>query len=435
MTSRKITLHTATFIVIANIIGTGVFVSLGFQLDHIQSGFGIMMLWLLGGVIALCGALSYGELASAMPRSGGEYHYLSQIFHPLLGFLSGWVSVTVGFAAPVALAAIALGDYVNKVYPGVNPLMLACIVVVLITVMHSFTVKRSAVFQDITTIIKLALIVIFIIAGFVMANSQHVSVLPADSSVPEQSWKMIFTPWFAGSMNYIYLAYSGWNASAYVANDIENPKVNIPKSLLYGTLVVTVLYVLINYVFMNSAPLGELKGSFDSVAYVSAVHVFGTNGGNIMALLIALTLVSTVSSMVFIGPRVAQVMGEDMSQLKFLAKQNKDGVPVLATIVQSAITIMLVTLKFKDVLLYAGFTLNVMTFLTVSGLFVMRIKGKIKSDSYKTFGYPVTPFIFLILSAWTIYFTLNQYPTQSLLGLATILAGSIIYFIKKPAKS
>lgn len=435
MTSRKITLHTATFIVIANIIGTGVFVSLGFQLDHIQSGFGIMMLWLLGGVIALCGALSYGELASAMPRSGGEYHYLSQIFHPLLGFLSGWVSVTVGFAAPVALAAIALGDYVNKVYPGVNPLMLACVVVVLITIMHSFTVKRSAVFQDITTIIKLALIVIFIIAGFVMANSQHVSVLPVDSSVPEQSWKMIFTPWFAGSMNYIYLAYSGWNASAYVANDIENPKVNIPKSLLYGTLVVTVLYVLINYVFMNSAPLGELKGSFDSVAYVSAVHVFGTNGGNIMALLIALTLVSTVSSMVFIGPRVAQVMGEDMSQLKFLAKQNKDGVPVLATIVQSAITIMLVTLKFKDVLLYAGFTLNVMTFLTVSGLFVMRIKGKIKSDSYKTFGYPVTPFIFLILSAWTIYFTLNQYPTQSLLGLATILAGSIIYFIKKPAKS
>ena len=432
MAATKINLHTATFIVIANIIGTGVFVSLGYQLDDIQSGFGIIMLWLLGGVIALCGALSYGELASAMPRSGGEYHYLTQIFHPLLGFLSGWISVTVGFAAPVALAAIALSDYVNKVYPAVNPLMLACVIVGLVTIMHSFTLKRSAIFQDVSTITKLALIVFFIAAGFILASSQHLSILPVDSAVKEQSWKAIFSSSFAVSLNFIYYAYSGWNASAYVANDIENPKVNIPKSLVYGTLIVTVLYILINYVFMNSAPLSELKGSHDGVAYVSAVHIFGTNGGNIMAILIALTLVSTVSSMVFIGPRVAQVMGEDMKQLKFLAKTNGYGVPVLATVVQSIITIMLVTLKFKDVLLYAGFTLNLMTFFTVSGLFVMRISGKIKSDSYKTIGYPVTPFIFLILSAWTLYFTMSQYPTQSLLGLATILAGSVIYFIRKP---
>jgi len=413
-------------------IGTGVFVSLGYQLDGIQSGFAIIMLWLLGGVIALCGALSYGELASAMPRSGGEYHYLTQIFHPLLGFLSGWISVTVGFAAPVALAAIALSDYVAYVYPSINPLLFTCAIVVLITIVHSFTLKRSAVFQDVTTIMKIALIIFFVIAGLMMASSQHISLMPVNSSIKEQSWTSIFTAAFAVSLNWIYFAYSGWNASAYIANDMENPKVNIPKSLLYGTLIVTVLYVLINYVFMNSAPIDELKKSGDGVAYVSAVHIFGANGGKIMAILIAVTLVSTVSSMIFIGPRVAQVMGEDMSQLSFLAKKNNHGVPVIATVVQSAITIMLVTFKFTDVLVYAGFTLNLMTFLTVLGLFVMRIKGKIKSDSYKTIGYPVTPFIFLILSAWTLYFTMSNKPTQSLLGLATILAGSVIYFIRKP---
>ncbi|HXP51067.1 MAG TPA: amino acid permease, partial [Bacteroidia bacterium] len=422
MSARKINLHTAVFIVIANMIGTGVFVSLGYQLDGIQSGFAIIMLWLLGGVIALCGALSYGELASAMPRSGGEYHYLTQIFHPLLGFLSGWISVTVGFAAPVALAAIALSDYVAYVYPSINPLLFTCAIVVLITIVHSFTLKRSAVFQDVTTVMKIALIVFFVIAGLMMASSQHISLMPVNSSIKEQSWTSIFTAAFAVSLNWIYFAYSGWNASAYIANDMENPKVNIPKSLLYGTLIVTVLYVLINYVFMNSAPIDELKKSGDGVAYVSAVHIFGANGGKIMAILIAVTLVSTVSSMIFIGPRVAQVMGEDMSQLSFLAKKNDHGVPVIATVVQSAITIMLVTFKFTDVLVYAGFTLNLMTFLTVLGLFVMRIKGKIKSDSYKTIGYPVTPFIFLILSAWTLYFTMSNKPIQSLLGLATILA-------------
>jgi APA family basic amino acid/polyamine antiporter len=432
VSARKINLHTAVFIVIANMIGTGVFVSLGYQLDGIQSGFAIIMLWLLGGVIALCGALSYGELASAMPRSGGEYHYLTQIFHPLLGFLSGWISVTVGFAAPVALAAIALSDYVAYVYPSINPLLFTCAIVVLITIVHSFTLKRSAVFQDVTTIMKIALIIFFVIAGLMMASSQHISLMPVNSSIKEQSWTSIFTAAFAVSLNWIYFAYSGWNASAYIANDMENPKVNIPKSLLYGTLIVTVLYVLINYVFMNSAPIDELKKSGDGVAYVSAVHIFGANGGKIMAILIAVTLVSTVSSMIFIGPRVAQVMGEDMSQLSFLAKKNNHGVPVIATVVQSAITIMLVTFKFTDVLVYAGFTLNLMTFLTVLGLFVMRIKGKIKSDSYKTIGYPVTPFIFLILSAWTLYFTMSNKPTQSLLGLATILAGSVIYFIRKP---
>lgn len=416
-------------------IGTGVFTSLGYQLHGIQSGFAIMLLWLLGGVIALCGALSYGELASAMPRSGGEYNYLSRIFHPLLGFLSGWVSVTVGFAAPVALSAMALGSYVNKVYTGLNPTLIASTTVIIFTIIHSFTLKRSAFFQDASTLLKIILILFLVIAGFMLAASQHITILPVESTIKEQSWNCIFSSAFAVSLNYIYYAYSGWNASAYVANDIEKPEVNIHKSLLYGTLVVMVLYILINYVFLNAAPMEELKDKKE-VGYIAAIHIFGSSGSKLMAILIALTLLSSVSSMMFIGPRVSQVMGQDLKQIGFLARLNKNGIPVLATLIQCGISVFLVvTSTFNDVMLYIGFTLNLMTFLTVLGLFVMRIKGKIKSSSYKTFGYPLTPFIFLLLSAWTLYFTMKENYVQPLLGLCTILAGSIIYFLRKSVKS
>ncbi len=181
-------------------IGTGVFTSLGFQLGGIQSVFAIMMLWFLGGIIALCGALSYGELASAMPRSGGEYHYLSVILHPLIGFLSGWVSVTVGFAAPVALSAMALGKYVNRVYPNVDPVMLASIVVIVIAILHSFTLKGSARFQNIATVVKISLIFFFTGAGLMITIPQHISILPAESPNPSESWKAIFGSSFAVSL-------------------------------------------------------------------------------------------------------------------------------------------------------------------------------------------------------------------------------------------
>jgi basic amino acid/polyamine antiporter, APA family len=435
MATGKIRLNTAISMVIANMIGTGVFTSLGFQLFGVQSGFGIVLLWLLGGIIALCGALSYGELASAMPRSGGEYNYLSNIFHPMLGFVAGWVSVIVGFAAPVALSAIALGKYVNKVYPNVNMVMLACVVVIFMTIIHSFTLKRSAVFQDASTIVKLILMVGIILVAFILGTSQHVSILPMNSDIKEQSWKAIFSSSFAVSLNWIYYSYSGWNAAAYVANDMENPKVNIPKALIFSTLVVTVLYLLINYAFLYTAPISELKGQVE-VGYISASHIFGTNGGNIMAILIAITLISSVSSLVFIGPRIAQVMGEDLPQISILAKLNKHSIPVLATVVQSAITLALIlTSTFESVLLYAGFTLNLFSFLTVFGLMVMRWNRKDLVSTFKVPLYPIPPLIFLALSAWTLYFTLTEHPRESIYGLLTILAGSVIYFIKKPKQT
>ena len=431
MTTRKITLYTAISVVIANMIGTGVFTSLGFQLADIQSVFAIIMLWLVGGLIALCGALSYGELASAMPRSGGEYHYLSVILHPLVGFLSGWISVTVGFAAPVALAAMALGQYTNKVFPAINPAMLAAVVVAITTLFHCFSLKSSARFQDISTVVKIVLILFFIVAGLIIGTHQDISILPKDSPVKSESWKSIFSSSFAVSLIFVSYAYSGWNASAYMANDIENPRVNIPKSLIIGTVIVMALYVLLNFVFLYSAPINEMKGQVE-VGYISGSHIFGAGGGNFMGIMIALLMVSSVSSMVFAGPRISKVMGEDLKPLAFLSKTNKNDVPVIATIIQAGITMILIfTSSFDRVLLYVGFTLSLFTFLAVLCLFIMRMTRKDLQPTYKTFGYPVTPLIFLILSGWTLWFTMKIHPKESLYGLATIAAGSIIYLLGK----
>ena len=432
MQGRKIKFFTATLIVIASMVGTGVFTSLGFQLMGIQTGFGILMLWLVGGIIALCGALSYGELAAAMPRSGGEYIYLSKIFHPFAGFLSGWLSATVAFAAPTALAAMALGTYVNKVFPGINSVALAASVIILVTFIHSFNLRQSSRFQNIFTILEIILILFFIVAGFMIDSPQAISLLPQPGNAAGEGWHSIFSSSFAVSLIYVSYAYSGWNTATYMADDIDNPRRNVPKSLFYGTLIVMILYVFLNYIFLYSAPLKEMQGQVE-VGLISAIHIFGLKMGNLMGMMIALLLVASISSFVLAGPRVAKVMGEDLPQLSFLSVANKHGVPYVAKIIQGAISLLLIlTASFGKVLLYIGFTLSLSTFFTVLGLFVLRYQNKGKTDGYKTFGYPVTPVIFLALSAWMLYFTMMDHPKESLLGLATILIGSIVYFIKKP---
>jgi len=432
MQKEKINVFTATLVVISGMIGTGVFTSLGFQLMGVHSSFGILMLWLVGGIIALCGAFSYGELASAMPRSGGEYTYLSKIFHPLAGFLSGWVSATVAFAAPTALSAMALGTYVNRVYPTVNSQLLALSVIIIVTIIHSFNLRQSSRFQNIFTILEIVLILFFIACGFMMSSPQSVSILPVDNGNSGEGWSSIFSSSFAVSLIYVSYAYSGWNTATYMASDIENPGRNVPKSLFYGTIIVMVLYIFLNYIFLYSAPAKELQGQVE-VGFISAIHIFGVKTGNLMGMMIALLLVASISSFTLAGPRIAKVMGEDLSQLSFLSITNKHGIPFIAIAIQSIISLLLIlTGSFGKVLLYIGFTLSLSTFFTVAGLFVLRYRNKTKTDGYKTFGYPITPIIFLALTGWMLYFTFINNYKESLLGLATILAGGIIYFIKKP---
>ena len=419
----KIGLMTGVALVVANMIGTGVFTTLGFQVLDIQSGFVILMLWVVGGFIALCGALCYGELAAAMPRSGGEYHYLSQIYHPAVGFLSGWVSATVGFAAPTALGAMALGSYATSVWPGLNPLWLSVAVVLALTAVHASSRRAGSRLQVVVTAGKVVVLVAFIGAGWALAEPQAIRFAPQATD-----WTQLFSPAFAVALIYVSYAYSGWNAAVYLAGEVEAPQRNLPRILLIGTAVVLVLYVGLNFIFLYSTPISRLAGQVE-VGYVAADQLFGPVAGRLMGGIIAGLLVSTVSSMVFAGPRIIQVMGEDLPALRGLAQVSKAGIPVRAMLFQTALTLLFIfTATFKAVLLYAGFVLSLFTFLTVLGLFVLRWRQPQLARPYRAWGYPLTPLLFLGLSGWTLLYILRDNPTESLYGLATLLVGLLVYY-------
>ena len=431
----KINFRTGASIVIASMVGTGVFTSLGFQLLGMQSGFALLMLWVVGGLIALCGAVSYGELAAAMPRSGGEYHYLSQIYHPALGFLSGWVSATVGFAAPTALAALALGRYAQSMWPTLaGPLLrgaafteaqaLAVAVVLALALVHGRSVRAGSRLQVVITTLKVAVLVAFILAGLVAGKPQALSFVPDATG-----WRALLSPAFAVSLVYVSYAYSGWNAAAYLTGEIEQPQRNLSRILLSGTAVVLLLYVGLNFVFLRSTPLGWLKGQLE-IGFIAANYLFGPAWGRFAGAVVAALLVSTISAMIFAGPRITQAMGEDLPALHWLARRSAAGIPQRALVLQIAIALLFILKPdFQAVLVYAGFVLNLFTFLTVLGLFVLRWRQPQLPRPYRAWGYPITPLLFLALSAWTLVFIIKDKQTESLYGLATVASGLVVYFV------
>lgn len=424
MSTHKIGFNTAVSVVIANMIGTGVFTSLGFQVMGIESVFSLLMLWVVGGIIALCGALTYGEIGSAFPQSGGEYNYLSRLYHPSIGFLSGWVSVTVGFAAPIAAASVALAKYVVKIYPSVNGQILACGVIIVITLIHSFNLKAGSIFQRGFTWLKVICILMFIGFGLFYIPDHTISLAPG-----EAGWKGIFSTAFAGSLIYVTYAYSGWNAAAYISGEINNVKKNLPRALFIGTLAVMIIYTLLNYVFLYTVPINELKGVVE-VGYLSANKIFGEQVGRFMSLVIALLLVSTISAMILAGPRVMQSMGRDMKPLGFFAIANKNDVPYVAILFQSLIALLMVlTSSFESLITYVSFTLNMITFLTVFGVFILRYRFKNIETPYKTPLYPIPPLIFLSIILWIIINIVIEKPLESFLGFATVLIGLVFYFL------
>ena len=404
-------------------IGTGVFTSLGFQLNDLQSIFPLLMLWVIGGFIALFGALAYSELAAALPRSGGEYHLLSQSIHPSLGFAGGMVSATVGFSAQAVLAAMALGKYLSAVIPILDATIVATVSVIIFHLIHGQSIKIGTFIQDSTTLIKIGLIVLFIIMGLINPNPQDISILPQVGDI-----KLLFSSGFAISLVWVSYDYTGWNYSVYIAGEIVDPKVNIPKSLLLSTAIVMLLYLLLNYVFLYSTPISLMTNELE-VGYIAGINIFGDVGANIVGLGISILLISTVSSYIFIGPRIMQVMGEDHGYLHFLSKKNDQGIPIVAFSVQLIICmIFILSSSFEQVLLYTGISLIISTTMTVLGLFVLRIRKPKLDRPYKVWGYPFTPAIFIILNIWILFYTFKTQPFESLIGFGIVIISIGLYF-------
>lgn len=408
-------------------IGTGVFTSLGFQLLDIQSGFVILMLWLVGGITALCGALSYAELGATFPRSGGEYNFLNEIYHPLAGFVSGWISATIGFAAPTALAAITFGKYFTSVFPQFSTSWLACGLIILLTLVHATSRRNSGQIQSVFTLLKILMIVIFcVLCWFLVETPQPINFSPIAGDR-----KLIFSGAFAVSLIYVNYAYSGWNAATYLSNELDNPKKNLPLILGIGTSLVILLYLALNYVFLYVAPVSALSGQVE-VGYIAAQSVFGQSGAAIMGVSLSLLLISTVSAMIIAAPRVLQMIGEDFSSFRFLGKTNSHGIPANAIYTQAIISLLFIlTGTFEEILIFAGFAMGLNTFMAVLGVFILRWRKPELERPYKTWGYPVTPLIFLGLTGWTLVYLLIDKPKESFASLGIIFCGVIFYFVSR----
>ena len=426
---------TATGVVIASMVGTGVFVSLGYQADSVKSTFAILLLWVLGGIYALCGAFCYAELVARMPRSGGEYHFLSRTYHPALGFMAGWATVTVGFAAPTAVAALAFASYMGIFEPDLNQQWVASGIILLCGCIHLGKAEIGRFFQNGFTATKIVLLAGFVAAFFFMtANPQPVNLLPVQAD-----FNSVLTMEFATAFVFVTYSFSGWNAAVYVAGEIRNAKQVVPYALLGGTTLVLVLYLLLNYAFLQSIPFSEIEAleSKEKIAALAASKIFSSEGELISNILIAIGLVSTIGALVFLGPRISQTIGEDFKALDFLARKNRNGTPITAIVSQLFLSILFVFLAdLKSILLYVEFTLISFSFLTVLGLFLVRRKSTESFEGYMAWGFPWTAHLFLLLSGWVLVSVFSRHTQESLVGLLTILAGLVLYYAssREPVK-
>jgi len=433
----------ATNMVIANMIGTGIFTAIGYQVmnDAIPDPSTILVIWLVGGVFSLCGAFAYSEVASCVNRSGGEYSFLSELYHPLLGFLSGWISMVVGFSAAIAALGLAIGEYflpliglprtcVVSFFWTELPIqkLVALSAIIIIALVHIKGVKFGGVFQNYITAFKLILIGLIIVIPFIYFGYEpsNISFIPT-----ERTSDTILSSAFAGSLVWVMFSYSGWNASTYILGNLENPKKTLPFSLIFGTLVVTVIYLLLNFVFMYVATFEELEGQLD-VGNIVMQKVLGENAAVIVSGTFSFALLSGLSAMMIAGPRVAEEIGKDFRLFKLLSKQNSKGTPVAAIIFLASISCFLVIFSsFKEMIEYIGITLTIFSLLTVFGVFIIR-KKRIKNVlGIKCLGYPFTPLLFIVLSLWMLYYFISQDPVKIIWCLITIVPGIVIYYWSK----
>jgi basic amino acid/polyamine antiporter, APA family len=420
-TGRNIGLTPAVAVLVSNMIGTGVFTSLGLQVTGTHTGFALLTLWALGGVAALCGAACYAELSAAMPRSGGEYVYLGEIFHPFVGFLGGWVSMTVGFAAPIALAGIAFGRYLSAVVP-ITPLEASVAAIAVVTVVHAAHLTLARRFQIAVTAVIVVLIVGFILAGVRIAQPTTMSFAPSRAAVDE----IISAP-FAVSLIYVSYAYSGWNAAGYIAGEIRDPQRTLPRALGLSAVVVTVLYVSLNWAFLRAVPIDRLSGVIQ-VGTLAAGRMGGPVGARLMSGIIAAVLVGAMSAMVLAGSRVTEAIVADLPALRGVAARSRGGVPRNAILAQIGLTVvLLLSNAFEPIVTYAGFTLEAVTLLAIAGLVVRRRRGAPAPGAVRAWGYPVTAVVYAAISVWTLLFVVLQRPLESLAGVATLLVGAVLW--------
>lgn len=440
---RKLGLFPATNIVVANMIGAGVFTTAGLLMAGLGDPMLMLSLWLIGGIIALCGAMSYGELGAAMPGAGGEYLFLSRLFSPLAGFLSGWVSFIVGFSAPIAASAMGFSEYIFKAFPSLMAAadgsellsavwlgkIMSVSVILIFTIIHYRGIKTGAKIQNLLTIVKVGIMVLLIVAGFASGRGDMGNFTePASALTGFPGMKTIGL-----SLMWIMFAYSGWNAATYIGSELKNPLKTLPGSLLWGTLIVMVLYLGVNALFVYGIHPEDMKGVI-AVGGLATIRLFGQSAGTFFSLMIAFALFSSLSAFIIIGPRVYYSMAKDGLFFKAVSKvHTRFRVPSNAILLQSVIAIIYVLSgTFDQILTYMGFSLGIFPLLAVAGVFRQRLNNP---TAPRLPGFPVTQIIYLGAGVMILVLSYLERPIESTVALVTVLAGiPAYYFFRKGIK-
>ncbi|MEO5924008.1 MAG: amino acid permease [Bryobacteraceae bacterium] len=419
----------ATALVVSNMIGTGIFTGTGFLAAQLGSTDLILWIYAIGGISAFLGAMCYAELGINFPSSGGEYVYLTKAFGPVWGFMTGWASFFAGFSAPIAAAALAFSAYLAHFFPslqGVGGQLVACLLVAVFTALNIFGVQRTATVQNFLTGIKVIVLVAFIVLGFTIGNGNAANFsLTATRDVATPLAEQ-----FAISLVWVYVAYSGWNAATYVAEELHRPSKTLPWALGIGTVLVTALYLVLNLVFVYAAPLEEMK-NVEAVGSFAASHLFGPVGSGIFAGLMALSLMSTVNAMVTIGPRVYFAMARNGAFPAIAAKVHpKFHTPVAAILAQAVCTMLMTLTPFPQLVLYIGMTLNIFTVMSVLSIFFFRKRAGWQKLPAVSFLYPAFPVLFSVVGIWLTYQGIVLRPWIALATFLTLLTGAAVYHFK-----
>ncbi|MFP3867608.1 MAG: APC family permease [Desulfobacteraceae bacterium] len=441
---HQLGLFSAVILVVANMVGTGIFTTSGFIIQELQNPWAMLSCWAVGGLFALAGALCYGELGARYPRAGGEYVYLRESFGEPIAFLSGWISLLVGFSAPIAAAAMAFAVYflgsaglhpdqgLTLTIQGLRVLnlspvtLLASAVILAFSFIHCHSLFLGSRLQNLLTLFKLTLILALVFwgLGWGAGSASHFSAPPRPS--------VFLSGQFATSLIFITFAYSGWNAAAYMGSEISRPTRNIPLALALGTLIVTILYLLLNITFIYGLSVQEMSGVLE-VGEKAALALFGPSMSRIFAGAIALSLLSLISAMIMTGPRVYQAMaGDGLLFPAFSRLRGGSGPPGNAILLQAGLAlVMVLTASFENLLIFIGFTLSLFSLITVVGLMVLRYRQPAPDLAYRTLGYPLTPIFFILCNLWIVLFSIINKPLASLTGLAAVLCGALLYLFFK----
>lgn len=442
---RQLGLVSATALVVSNMIGTGIFTGTGFLAAQLGSTELILWIFVLGGVSAFLGAMCYAELGVNFPSSGGEYVYLTKAFGPTWGFMTGWASFFAGFSAPIAAAALAFSEYLGHFFPALQSgnariiagsgdyalrfggaQMMACLLVGLFTTLNVFGIQRAAKVQNFLTALKVIVLLAFIGLGFSIgegSTSNYALTATRDGNTP-------IVEQFAISLVWVYVAYSGWNAATYVAEELHRPSKTLPWALGIGTVLVTALYLALNLVFIYASPLEGMK-NVEAVGSFAASHLFGPVGAGVFAGLMAMSLMSTVNAMVTIGPRVYFAMARNGAFPAVAAKVHpKFHTPVAAILAQAVATMLMTMTPFPQLVLYIGMTLNIFTVMSVLSIFFFRKREGWQKLGAVSFLYPAFPVLFAMVGIWMTYQGVVLKPYIALATLLTLATGAAVYRVR-----